>query len=987
MKSTFWGRWACVLAAGSGFAGVALAGATIVINNLDGAGEGLNDPTPFTPVGGNNATTLGQARLNVFQYAADFWGSYLNSSVTIEVDCNFDPLDCGTYWAVLGMCGPNTVHRDFTSVAPYPAPTANTYYVQALANAMHGSDLDPAHADIGVTYNSNLGETGCLSSYQWYYGLDGNAPIDTVDLRTVVLHELAHGLGFLSLVDLDTGEKLNGRNDVYIVKLERHGATPSMYPDMTDAQRVAASIADPNLHWVGAFALAEAAMVPLTAGFPSSHVQMHAPNPHEHGSSVSHFSDDLVPNNILEPSYTDPDCNLCLVLQLLRDLGWQMTVPSTDLYMRDTTSDVGEEPNPDTGDMWRSIDIYVRNTDDGLAAANLGVHQNPEYSASAPNYVYVRVHNRGCRAADGELKVYWAKASTGLSWDDDWVDAVGSIAGCTATLFGDRIDTASPLLINDLAPGAETIFEIPWDVPNPDDYACFGSDKGHFCLLARIETSGTSPYGMTYAEGANVGTNTRNNNNIVWKNVTVVDDVPGFTFGQSIHTVLIRSVEREDANHRFAFRVVGKGGSPRFFGSSAIEVDLGTELFDKWTKNQRQGEGVEVVGRSTLRLVSETSWIGGIVLKPREWHVLRWTFQTANRKDPGVPRFYDLEVRQYVVDLQRLRWVGGQIFEIDLNQIPLIPWGSVWRYFDRGGLPSESWAEAGFDDTKWKAGPAQLGFGDGDEATVIDGGPVASRHVTTYFRHSFNVDDRSFVRYLTFRLKRDDGAVVWLNGKQVYRNNLPDGAVGYNTPASATAKDDGTRIFTLTLPASDLLRGGTNVVAVEVHQAERTDDDLSFDLALQANQMPAPPEAHVTAPGDGSQVERGSVALRAAASDSDGSVVSVEFYIGTVKVGEDDTPPYTASWVATVPGAYGVIARAIDNVGLSFESQPVIVTVLGPRLEIARDGSKVIATWTGQGVLQQSPNVVPGNWSDVPNSPASPYVITPTSRHMYYRLR
>lgn len=431
--------------------------ATIIINNLDGAGEGFNDPTLWAPTGGNPATTVGQARLNAFQYAANIWGSYLNSTVTIQVDSSFDPLACTATWAVLGSAGAQTVHRSFASTLPYPAPVANTWYPQALANAINGADLAPGQADIRAQFNSSLGNPGCMPGTAWYYGLDAKPPPGAIDLVTVLLHEFGHGEGFVTFVNLSTGAKFMGFDDAYMLNLENHGAIPALYPAMTDAQRVAASIADPNLHWVGANVLAEAAAIPLTAGFPGAHVQMFAPPIAQPGSSVSHFHTALSPDELMEPFDTGPHRDLCLTLALMKDIGWQTTIPSTDLYMRDTPMDAGVEPNPDTGDMYVSQDIYVRNMQDGLLAGNQGVHQNPEYSLLTPNWVYVRVHNRGCQPASGELKVYWAKGSTGLVWPTHWVSYVTAMAGCAATTFGDRISTTSPLMINNLAPGAETI--------------------------------------------------------------------------------------------------------------------------------------------------------------------------------------------------------------------------------------------------------------------------------------------------------------------------------------------------------------------------------------------------------------------------------------------------------------------------------------------------------------------------------------------------
>ena len=151
--------------------------ATITVINNDDPGEGFNDPTPRAPVGGNSGTTLGAQRLIAFQRAADIWGGLLASAVTIRVSATFDPLSCTATSAVLGSAGPNAIFRDFSG-APVPA----TWYPVALANALHGSDLDPGGVDISARFNSALGST-CPFPRSWYYGLDGNAGIDSTSSR------------------------------------------------------------------------------------------------------------------------------------------------------------------------------------------------------------------------------------------------------------------------------------------------------------------------------------------------------------------------------------------------------------------------------------------------------------------------------------------------------------------------------------------------------------------------------------------------------------------------------------------------------------------------------------------------------------------------------------------------------------------------------------------------------------------------------------
>ena len=162
-----------------------------------------------------------------------------------------------------------------------------------------------------------------------------------------------------------------------------------------------------------------------------------------------------------------------------------------------------------------------------------------------------------------------------------------------------------------------------------------------------------------------------------------------------------------------------------------------------------------------------------------------------------------------------------------------VPAGGTWRYLDNGSNQGTAWRATSFVDTSWKSGTAELGYGDGDEATVISFGPNSSaKYITTYFRHTFSVTDPAAYQSLRLRLLRDDGAVVYLNGVEILRSNMPGGTVSYTTVAStAIGGADEVTFFQSSLSPSNLL-AGTNVLAVEVHQANATSSDVSFDLEL-----------------------------------------------------------------------------------------------------------------------------------------------------------
>jgi glucose/arabinose dehydrogenase len=158
---------------------------------------------------------------------------------------------------------------------------------------------------------------------------------------------------------------------------------------------------------------------------------------------------------------------------------------------------------------------------------------------------------------------------------------------------------------------------------------------------------------------------------------------------------------------------------------------------------------------------------------------------------------------------------------------------SSWKYLDNGSNQGTAWRATSFNDASWLSGNAQLGYGDGDETTVVSFGPSSSnKFITTYFRKSFNVTDASAFSGLELSLIRDDGAVVYINGTEVYRTNMPTGTISYTTLAPTFI--DGTNESTyVTTTFNNILVNGTNVIAVEIHQNAGTSSDISFNLKLK----------------------------------------------------------------------------------------------------------------------------------------------------------
>jgi len=167
--------------------------------------------------------------------------------------------------------------------------------------------------------------------------------------------------------------------------------------------------------------------------------------------------------------------------------------------------------------------------------------------------------------------------------------------------------------------------------------------------------------------------------------------------------------------------------------------------------------------------------------------------------------------------------------------VSFVTQGSTWKYLDNGSNQGTAWKATSFNDASWSSGNAQLGYGDGDEAKVVSYGPSASnKYITTYFRKSFTAGPASSYSSLKLYLLRDDGAVVYLNGTEVARSNMPTGIITYTKKASTTVSGSAENTFYTFNLNTSLLINGTNVIAVEVHQSLTTGPDLSFDLKLEA---------------------------------------------------------------------------------------------------------------------------------------------------------
>jgi fibronectin type 3 domain-containing protein len=282
-------------------AGTRSTGATFTINYK---ASGTKDPWD-TP-----CSTFPTSARTAFAAAAAIWASQIQSSVPITISaCWTSTLPTG----VLGYSGGGSWHRDFSG-----APRANTWYQAALANSLAGSDLDPAYYDMYITYSS---------SFNWYYGTDGNTPSGQYDLVSVAAHEIAHGLHFAGMMEYSGGQARygwgSGYPSIYETFMESGGGIKLIsYTNPSTA--LGTLVTSNNLWWNGTNA---------NAANGGGRVKMYAPSTWSSGSSYSHLDYTTFAGTINSlmvyaiGSGTSQHNPGPVTMGILKDMGWKTGTP------------------------------------------------------------------------------------------------------------------------------------------------------------------------------------------------------------------------------------------------------------------------------------------------------------------------------------------------------------------------------------------------------------------------------------------------------------------------------------------------------------------------------------------------------------------------------------------------------------------------------------------------------------------------------------
>jgi len=251
-----------------------------------------------------------------------------------------------------------------------------------------------------------------------------------------------------------------------------------------------------------------------------------------------------------------------------------------------------------------------------------------------------------------------------------WTSGGGEILTKTATdpsVVSPPFYDDVPLTIPVLQPGESVIMQIPWYPPDPDDYLCFGAGhEGHLCIVARIETSPTSPFGMTVLETTQLGPNNINNNNIAVKNIEIIDDEKG----PGKHGVLVGNANNFPVKVKLAFKVPTDEFNKPFLKDGAVKINLGPDVYDKWVKGGKKGTGFEEgkfshmskTGRlhhhslnhfpnapeaRTLRITANEAVIENLDFDPLEYNAIEISFDYNAQPQGETKKIFNYDIEQF----------------------------------------------------------------------------------------------------------------------------------------------------------------------------------------------------------------------------------------------------------------------------------------------------------------------------------------------------
>jgi len=315
---------------------------------------------------------------------------------------------------------------------------------------------------------------------------------------------------------------------------------------------------------------------------------------------------------------------------------------SIDLMTRNSELDYGQEPDSNSSPIWESQDIWVRNQNDGFLTEE---HQDPEYvDANTPVYVYVRVTNDGCTTSSGndELKLYWAKGGLNQTWPNVWDGSNNPFPSPNDPSqtfdIGDEVGTQT---IPALETGESTILEFEWYPKSPEDYENAGfNSPWMFCFLSRILSDDDL---MSSPEVSNAAINAENNNNIAYKNTTVIN----VNSNQNEGSIFAGNLDGEHQLQSSIQFFTNNTYDDRLWQEAEVYTELDESLWSAWQDSGAQQQNTRVVNASERRILiaANNASLDNINFDPQEIGTISLSVNFLVREVDDFDG-YDLQLQQ-----------------------------------------------------------------------------------------------------------------------------------------------------------------------------------------------------------------------------------------------------------------------------------------------------------------------------------------------------
>jgi len=338
-----------------------------------------------------------------------------------------------------------------------------------------------------------------------------------------------------------------------------------------------------------------------------------------------------------------------------------------DLYLNDYANDIGIEPNSNALYAWESPDIWVRRNNDSNTA-----HQEPKKVNDKPNYIYVRVSNKGCMPSNGQdtVQFYWSRMATAMNWTTHWNDNNNSVVDLT------RGAMIGKLNIPPIQPAHDTVLVFEWnDIPEPVQHESITDPLLELSLLARIK-SHDDP--MTFPETFDTHQNVVNNNNIAQKSIVFITTRANSAKTES--SIIVGNLHNSTKNYTLTFLKDNDAMSNAIYEDAQINLRLDDELYSTWENGGKQTSNMLEQADQTLIITGNNATLNNLSFSPEQLNNLYLKFQFLPSNSIAQKKYSYHVIQKNTISGQT---VGGVTYNIHDNKIkhvtPVIVLDTLWK--------------------------------------------------------------------------------------------------------------------------------------------------------------------------------------------------------------------------------------------------------------------------------------------------------------------